>query len=105
MMRCALRSSERGRHSATDSGIARLDTAKGPRQTVSPARSPSVPTRRAARLLDPLVQLWSLCLLQSGHLDVSGPVGGSKWRWGVEVCTAEEDDVHGNVVGGQLDDP
>src|ERR1700694_3498975 len=72
---------------------------------VSPARSPSGPTRRAARLLDPLVQLWSLCLLQSGHLDVPGPVGGSEWRWGVEVCTAEEDDIHRNVVGGQLYDP
>jgi hypothetical protein len=26
--------------------------------------------RRAACLLDPLVQLWSLCLLEGGHLDV-----------------------------------
>jgi hypothetical protein len=25
--------------------------------------------------------------------------------WGVEICAAEEDDIHGNVVGGQLDDP
>src|SRR6266566_6060441 len=43
-----------------------------------------------------------VCLIQSGHLDVPGPVGGPEWRWGVEVCTAEEDDIHRNVVGGQL---
>src|SRR5581483_5814596 len=65
----------------------------------------SCPTRRAARFLDPCVQLRSLSLLQRGHLDVPGPAGGSERRWGVEVCTAEEDDVHRNVVGGQLDDP
>src|SRR5215218_3609888 len=73
--------------------------------TVSPSRSSSGPTRRAARLLDPLVQLRSLCLLESGHLDVPGPIGGSEWRWRVEICTTEEDDVHRNVIGGQLDDP
>src|SRR5262249_12626821 len=69
------------------------------------SRSPSGPTRSAARFLDPRVQLWSLCLLQSRHFDVPGPVGGSEWRWGGEVCAAEEDDVHRDVVGGQVDDP
>jgi hypothetical protein len=52
-----------------------------------------------------IVQLWSLCFLQSRDLDVPGPVGGSEWGWGVEVCTPEEDDIHRNVVGGQLYDP
>jgi hypothetical protein len=51
------------------------------------------------------VQLWLLCLLQSGHLDVPGAVGGSERRWRIEVCTAEEDDIDGHVVGGRFDDP
>jgi lactoylglutathione lyase len=45
---------------------------------VGAARSPPGPTRCAARLLEPRVQLWSSCLLQSGHLDRAGPVGGSE---------------------------
>jgi hypothetical protein len=65
----------------------------------------SLPTWRAAGLLYPLVQLWSLSLLLGGDLDVAGPVGGSEWRRGVEVRAAEEDDIYGNVVGGYLDDP
>jgi len=51
------------------------------------------------------VQLCLLCLLECGHLDVAAPVGVSERRWGVEVGAAEKDDVHGNVVGGELDDP
>jgi hypothetical protein len=67
--------------------------------------APSLPTGRAAGLVYPLTQLRSLPLLQGGDLDVEGPVGGSEWRRGVEVRAAEEDDIHGNVVGGYLDDP
>ena len=32
-------------------------------------------------------------------------LAASEWRWGVEVCTAEEDDIDRNVIGGQLYDP
>ena len=48
-------------------------------------RRRSPPTRRAARLHDPLVQLRSLHLLPGGHLEVAGPIGGSEWRRAVEV--------------------
>jgi hypothetical protein len=58
-----------------------------------------------ARLLDPLVHLRSLRLLQGVQLDVAGPFRGSKRRRRVEFRTAEEDDIHGDVVGDHLDDP
>src|SRR6266511_2982048 len=68
-------------------------------------RGPSFPPRHAPRLLDPLVHLRSLRLLQGLHLDVAGSFGGSKRRRRVESRAAEEDDVHGDVVGDHLDDP
>src|SRR5918994_7214266 len=72
--------------------------------SISP-RGPSFPTRHAPRLLDPLVHLRPLRLLQDLQLDVAGPFGGSKRRRRVELRTAEEDDIHGDVVGDHLDDP
>ena len=67
--------------------------------------APSRPARRASRLLDPLLELRSLRLLQAGDLDVPGPVGRTERGRGLEVGAAEEDDIHGNVVGGYFDDP
>jgi hypothetical protein len=64
------------------------------------ARGPLLPPWCAAGLLYPLVQLWSFPLLQAGDLDVAGPASGSERRRGVEVRAAEEDDIHGNIVGG-----
>src|SRR5918994_1006354 len=72
--------------------------------SISP-RGPSFPTRHAPRLLDPLVHLRSLRLFQGLHLDVAGPVGVSERRRRVEFRSAEEDDIHGDVVGDHLDDP
>src|SRR5581483_7363505 len=65
----------------------------------------SRPTRGSTRLIEPRFQLRSLRLLQAGHLHVAGPVGGSEWRWRIEVRAAQEDDIDRHVVGSQLDDP
>jgi hypothetical protein len=50
--------------------------------TAAERRAPSLPAWRAAGSLYPVVQLWSVPLLQGGHLDVAGPIGGSEWRRG-----------------------
>src|SRR6185503_21197160 len=65
----------------------------------------SLPAAEAPRLFDPGAHHGRLRLLESRHLHVAAPIGGSKrWRR-VEVRAAEEDDVHGDVVGDQLDHP
>src|SRR5918996_4049404 len=76
-----------------------------PPEVASSPRGPSFPTRHVPRLLDPLVHLPSLRLLRGLHLDVAGPFGGSKRRRRVEFRAAEEDHIHGDVVGDHLDDP
>jgi hypothetical protein len=43
--------------------------------------------------------------MQSFHLPVAVPSGASKWRRRVEVRAAEEDNVYGNVVRDELDNP
>src|SRR5262245_8034332 len=60
---------------------------------------PSFPTLDAPRLLNPFEHLWSLRLLQGLHLDVAASVGGSERRRLLEFRAAEEDDIHGHVVG------
>ena len=61
--------------------------------------APSLPTWRASGSLYPLVQFWSLRLVQGGDLHVAGSIGGSEWRRRVEVRAAQEDHIHRNVVG------
>src|SRR6516162_8263162 len=66
---------------------------------------PSFPTLHASRLLNPFEHLWSLRLLQGLHLDVAASVGGSERRRRVEFRAAEENHIHGHIVGDHLDDP
>src|SRR5262249_35839611 len=66
---------------------------------------PSLPTLHAPRLLYPLEHLRSLRLRQGLHLDVAAPVGGSERRRRVEFRAAEENHIHGHVVGNHFDDP
>jgi hypothetical protein len=54
---------------------------------------------------DPPTHLRALRLLRALQLDVAAPIGVAEWRRWIEVRTAEEDDVHGDVIGDQLDDP
>lgn len=97
----ALRTSAGTVASGAESGV----PAGSSERSVTLTRRPLLPTRRAARFLDPLMQLRSLRFLDGSHLEVPGPVGGPKWRRAVEVRTAQENDIDGDVIGGQLDDP
>ena len=44
------------------------------------------------------MHLRPLRLVQRCQLDVACPFGGSKWRQRVELRTAEEDDIHGDII-------
>src|SRR6516162_2304871 len=66
---------------------------------------PSFPTLHAPCLLNPFEHLWSLRLLQGLHFDVAASVGGSERRRRVKFRAAEENHIHGHIVGDHLDDP